>query len=325
MTAATSYYQLNQRSLDLCRELPHLAGMLRIGRFPNLSASDSPFGCWDFGIRTPGGLAAGLLMARTCLAGQAKVQLLNADSSLGPWPLVSVHTDHPLAACMASQYAGWKLALPGFFAMGSGPMRAAAGKEALFKTIGHRETPDGVVGVCETGQIPTQEVIAHIAQACHVPEERVLLLFAPTRSLAGTIQVVARSIETALHQMHERGWDLTSVQSAHGSAPLPPVAANDLIGIGRTNDAILYGARVTLWMVGDDHAMAELVTRITSSASPDYGRPFAEIFQKYNRDFYQVDPQLFAPAEIHIINLSTGHSFTHGQRAPDILAQSFAG
>ena len=33
-------------------------------------------------------------------------------------------------------------------------------------------------------------------------------------------------------------------------------------------------------------------------ASPDYGRPFSEIFAGYNNDFYRIDPMLFSPAVI---------------------------
>ena len=44
-------------------------------------------------------------------------------------PGIAVHVQHPVAACLASQYAGWAITPEGYFAMGSGPMRAAAGRE----------------------------------------------------------------------------------------------------------------------------------------------------------------------------------------------------
>ena len=69
------------------------------------------------------------------------------------------------------------------------------------------------------------------------------------------VQIVARSVETALHKLHELGFDLTRIESGWGVAPLPPVAADDLAGIGRTNDAILYGGEVTLWVRGDDASL----------------------------------------------------------------------
>ena len=66
---------------------------------------------------------------------------------------------------------------------------------------------------------------------------------------------MARSVETALHKLAELKFDLSRLVSAHGTAPLPPVAANDLAAIGRTNDAILYGARVVLAVTGDDASL----------------------------------------------------------------------
>ena len=126
--------------------------------------------------------------------------------------------------------------------MGSGPMRAAAGSEAIFDVIGNRETAERVIGVLETRKPPPAAIFAKIAQACRVQAAAVTLLAAPTASLAGGLQIVARSVETALHKLAELKFDLSRIVSAFGTAPLAPVAANDLAAIGRTNDAILYGA-----------------------------------------------------------------------------------
>ena len=137
------------------------------------------------------------------------------------------------------------------------------------------------------------------------------LLVAPTASLAGGVQIVARSVETALHKLAELGFDLARIVSAHGTAPLPPVAADDLAAIGRTNDAILYGARVVLYVTGDDASLEAIGPQVPSSASRDHGEPFAAIFARYNHDFYAVDPHLFSPAEVVFQNIETGrvHAF----------------
>ena len=141
--------------------------------------------------------------------------------------------------------------------------------------------------------------------------------------MAGNVQIVARSIETALHKLHELDFDVMRIVHALGVAPLPPVASEDLAGIGRTNDAVLYGGEVTLWATGDDDSLAEIAAHVPSSASVDFGRPFAEVFEAHGRDFYQVDPLLFSPAMITLINVQTGRSFFAGQVRPDILERSF--
>jgi methenyltetrahydromethanopterin cyclohydrolase len=202
-------------------------------------------------------------------------------------------------------------------------MRAAYGKEALFDHIGHREKPPVAVGTLETRKLPDDAVIDYLQKALALPAAKITLCVAPAASLAGTLQVVARSLETALHKLHELKFDLANVLSGYGAAPLPPVAMKELIAIGRTNDAILYGGRVVLWVQAEDDQLAEIGPRVPSSASPDFGAPFASIFERYQNDFYKIDPMLFSPAEIVFVNLKSGRSFAFGRPKPDVLWQSF--
>ena len=283
----------------------------------------------DAGIAALGGLAAGRDLARICLAGLGEVALVPAGSvGVGSWPGVQVWTDHPVAACLASQYAGWALngSAPKCFAMGSGPMRAVAGREPLFDQIGHRERADaetGVVGVLETRALPSPEIVGIIAQSCGVEPQAVKLAVAPTASLAGTFQVVARSVETALHKLETLGFDLSRLVAGFGVAPLPPIARDDLAAIGRTNDAILYGATVELHVVGDDDSLAQLGPQVPSCASPAHGATFAEVFRQAGFDFYKIDPALFSPAVVRFRNLTTGRSHSFGRWEPDLLQRSF--
>jgi methenyltetrahydromethanopterin cyclohydrolase len=310
--------KLNERAATICQSIMADAERLRV----NVSSIGGATFI-DAGIAVPGGLAAGMALAEVCLAGLGRIALVPASTTWSG-PAVSVTTDHPVAACMASQYAGWQISQGKYFAMGSGPMRAVGSKEPLFERIGNRESPTEVVGVLETRKAPTPEVIQYIAQACQVTPEKLTLVAAPTASQAGGVQIVARSIETALHKMLEIGFDITRVASGFGVAPLPPVAADDLAAIGRTNDAILYGGEVTLWIHGADDDLASLGPRIPSSASSDHGQPFKQIFERYDRDFYRVDPHLFSPAVVTLVNLDTGRTFRFGRLLPDVIEQSFS-
>ncbi len=279
----------------------------------------------DCGVQAPGGYGAGLMMAHVCLADLADVDVLMGDVNGRPCPRVDVCTDHPVAACMASQYAGWQIKTDGFFAMGSGPMRAAAGREDLFDRIGFREKATTVVGTLETSKLPDEAVVRYIAERAGVGPDGITLLVARTASQAGGVQIVARSVETALHKLDELGFDLSRVVSGAGTAPLPPVAADDLAAIGRTNDAVLYGSRVVLSVTGDDDSLANVVDKLPSSASKDHGEPFSAIFERYDRDFYKIDPALFSPAEITLSNIETGRSHHAGRCEPDVLHWSFFG
>ncbi|MEC8895328.1 MAG: methenyltetrahydromethanopterin cyclohydrolase [Planctomycetota bacterium] len=277
----------------------------------------------DCGITADGGREAGLFLARLTLSDLAEVSIGAAEDPDTPFDRVFVKTAQPVAACMASQYAGWQISIGDFFAMGSGPMRAAYGGEELFEDIGHVEQATHIVGALETRQQPSAEVFEFIASKTNVAPGNITLALAPTASTAGGIQVVARSVETALHKLHELGFDLSRVRSGSGSAPIPPTAANDMAAIGRTNDAVLYGARVELEVTGDDDSIAELGAKTPSSASADHGALFIEIFERYDRDFYRIDPGLFSPAEISFRNLDTGNEFTFGQLEPELLKRSF--
>lgn len=277
----------------------------------------------DCGITAAGGLAAGIALARVCLAGLGEVAIVPGETCGEPWPVVQVTTDHPVAACLLSQYAGWKIAVGKFFAMGSGPMRAAIADEELFARLGYSERAEECVGVLETSRLPVEAVLQYVAEKARVPAGSVTLLAAPTASQAGNVQIVARSVETALHKLFELGFDVNRIESAYGTAPLPPVAKDDLAGIGRTNDAILYGARVTLWVRGDDESLAGIGPRVPSCSSESHGRPFLELFAEANHDFYALDPHLFSPAEVTFQNLDTGRVQRFGRVEPELVRRSF--
>jgi methenyltetrahydromethanopterin cyclohydrolase len=310
---------LNERALRLAEYIASNAAALRI----EVQTTSEGARLVDCGIKTLGGLQAGLALARVCLAGQAEISLAPGDVAGIACPSVVVTTDHPVLACMASQYAGWQIAVGKFFAMGSGPMRAAYGKEELFEHIPGKEEAPVAVGVLETRKLPDDAVIEYLSQALNLAASKITLLAAPAASQAGNLQVVARSLETALHKLHELKFDLNQVVSGFGCAPLPPVAKDELSAIGRTNDAILYGGRVTIWVQAEDDQLAQIGPKVPSCASPDYGAPFASIFARYEHDFYKIDPMLFSPAEIVLCNLKTGHSFAFGRTRGDVLYQSF--
>jgi methenyltetrahydromethanopterin cyclohydrolase len=307
---------MNERALRIADEMVARAADLRIA----VHTTGNGARVVDCGVKTTGGIGAGLALARVCVAGLANLALVPGNLE---FPLVQLTTDHPVRGCMASQYAGWQVSVGKFFAMGSGPMRAAYGREPLFNDISGRETPPCAVGVLETRKLPTDEVVAYLAEKLDLAPDRLTLLVAPASSMAGTVQVVARALETALHKLHELEFDLGQVVSGYGSAPLPPVGDDEMSAIGRTNDAILYGGRAVLWVRGDDDRLLEIGPKVPSSASPDHGAPFAELFARAGNDFYKIDPMLFSPAEIVFQNLQSGRVHVFGRCEPAILRESW--
>ncbi len=312
-------WDLNTRVSQLAESFLSSAQTLRI------AVHEVPGGgrVFDCGVAAEGGLGAGLALAQVCTAGLAEISLISGEIAGRGWPHVLVATDHAVPACLFSQYAGWQVGVEKFFAMGSGPMRALSAREEVFKKLDYRETATTTVGVLEGRKLPTPAVFQFIADKTGVAPKDTTLLVAPTASIAGNFQVVARVVETALHKLFELGFDVMRIRSATGTAPLSPVARDDLSGIGRTNDAILYGGRVTLWVRGDDESIAAIGPKVPAMASGSYGEPFLKIFEQAGSDFYKIDPHLFSPAEIVFQNLETGHVHAFGKVAPDVLRQSF--
>lgn len=308
---------LNQRAAQLAGFAQSCTDTLRI-----TSLERDNVRLLDFGVSCDGGLEAGLLLARMCLSGLAHVELQSQQCESLPVPHVFVRTDQPVPACLMSQYAGWKIATDDYFAMGSGPVRATARKEDIFKHFAETEDGQVAVGVLEASSMPAESAIAMIRRA--LPEGcQLTLAVAPTSSQAGTIQVVARSVETALHKLHELKFPLGVILSGTGLAPLPPLAKNDLQGIGRTNDSILYGATVNLWVRCEDELIAEFGPKVPSNSSPAHGQTFLSLFKAANHDFYAMDAALFSPAVVIFHNAKTGRTFSFGQQMPRVLQESF--
>ncbi len=276
---------------------------------------------FDFAHDRTGTAEAGVLLARICLADLAQVQV---RPSSGPFAFtVEVQTDHPLVSCMASQYAGWPLSVGKFFAMCSGPARSSRGKEKVLDEYGLVAKSEPVVAVLETSSVPCDRVAEEIANECGIAADKVRICVARTASLPGTIQVTARTVETAIHKLHELGFDLKTIKKGTGTASLPPIADKDLTALGWTNDSVLYGAHVQLEVDCDDDAVESIGPKIPSSSSADFGKPFIEIFKRYEMDFYRIDPLLFSPARVTIRNVKTGNEFEYGQVRDDILKESW--
>ena len=277
----------------------------------------------DAGVQVDGGIGAGLALSRICMGGLGQVTCTPVQIGDEAYPGLTVWTDHPAVSCMASQYAGWAISVGKFFAMGSGPLRAHARVEReLFEKVGYEEQAEDGVLVLEGRSLPTDEVAAWVADKARLETSRLTFVVAPTASLAGGVQISARIIETGLHKMETLGFDVRLVVSATGTAPLPPVAKNDLRAIGRTNDCILYGGQARYTVRAGDSELEELAKQVPASASRDYGTPFYEIFQRYGGDFYKIDPLLFSPAEVWLTSTETGRTFHAGRLNPDILEAS---
>jgi methenyltetrahydromethanopterin cyclohydrolase len=282
----------------------------------------------DAGNRVQGSIAAGVALAEICMGGLGIVQLTSSIATpRWPWTLL-VRSSNPVIACLASQYAGWRLShgkgKDAFFALGSGPARALARVEQLFETLEYRDAAGSAALVLESPHPPPPEIVDEVSEACKITPERLTILYAPTQSLAGTTQIVARVLEVALHKAHELKFPLDRIVEGMAAAPLAPPHPDLVKAMGRTNDAIIYAGRVHLMVTGPTTDALALAQQLPSASSRDYGQPFAVIFKRFNGDFYAIDPMLFSPGQVTVTALETGESFHTGHINLKLLDDSFA-
>jgi methenyltetrahydromethanopterin cyclohydrolase len=287
-------------------------------------ALDSGARLVDCGAEARGGLQAGLGFAAACMGALGRIDLLAVPVGERTWPGVGVGVDQPAAACLAAQYAGWKLEHGDFFALASGPGRALARAEDLFDELAWSEQAGRAVLCLETRTAPPAEIVAKVAERCGLAPSAITFLIAPTASICGSVQISARVVETALHKLHELGVDPARVRNGWGCCPIAPVAADDPAAIGRTNDAVLYGGTVHLWIEAGDEEVADLAQRLPSASSEAFGTPFGELLKAAGWNFYDIDPMLFSPAAVTLTSTDSGRARQGGGLAPEVLERSFA-
>src|SRR6516165_11861804 len=315
---------VNQRSAALVARMIGDAEELRIG----VSRGELGEILIDAGSKSPGGIAAGIRIAEICMGGLGQVELLPSSATpRWPWTLV-VRSSNPIIACLASQYAGWRLASgegkDAFFALASGPARALARKEKLFEELTYKDHADSATLVLEIGGPPPPVLVERVARECRLSPDRLSFIYTPTQSFAGTVQIVARVLEVALHKAHELKFPIDRIVEGIGAAPLSPPHPDLITAMGRTNDAIIYAGRAHLFVTGAADDARALANDLPSTTSRDYGEPFAQIFKRFKGDFYAVDPMLFSPAEVTVTAIESGESFHNGRIDLKLLDASFA-
>src|SRR5579871_569022 len=317
-------HSVNMRAAKLVDSLVGDAVALRIG----VTLGSLGERLIDAGSRFPGGITAGLRIAEICMGGLGHVALTPAATAPNwPWT-IATRSSQPVIACLASQYAGWRLSHKegdnSFFALGSGPARALARREPLFEKLAYVDRADSATLVLESAVPPPASVVEKVAHDCGIAPAHLTIIFAPTQSLAGATQVVARALEVALHKALELDFPLDHIVDGMAAAPLCPPHPDFVTAMGRTNDAIIYGGQVHLFVSGAAADAQALAERLPSKASRDYGRSFAELFASASGDFYAIDPMLFSPAKVIVTAIESGESFRGGELDLGLLDASFS-
>ena len=258
----------------------------------------------DAGVKAPGGFQAGKKLTELCLGGAGKVQLGFKTYGDITFPSITVSSDFPAIAMLGSQFAGWRIKDGDSIAIGSGPVRALALKpKDVYEEIGYKDQSDKAVLTLESNVLPSDALIEKVTCASSVSAANLIVVVAPTASIAGLTQVAGRVVEVGIHKLRTLGLSPKVIRYAMGYAPIPPLGTDFEVAMARTNDAILYGGTVYCTVDYDDEAaLQKIVEQAPSMASKDYGKPFLQIFREADKDFYKIDHGLFAPAVLMINN-----------------------
>jgi len=294
--------------------------------FYGVAITKSPAGATiiDAGVKAPGGFEAGKILTELCLGGAGKAELGFKTYGDIDFPSVTITSDHPAIAMLGSQFAGWRIKEDQSIAIGSGPARALALKpKAIYEEIAYKDHCDKAIITLESNVLPSDALIEKVCTASSISASNLILVVAPTASVAGLTQVAGRVVEVGIHKLRTLGLSPKVIRYAMGYCPIPPVGPDFEVAMARTNDAILYGGTVYLTVDYDDEdALQKLVNDAPSLNSKDYGKPFLQIFLDADKDFYKIDHGLFAPALLMINNAKTGRTFKAGQINPKVLAQA---
>ena len=278
----------------------------------------------DAGINVPGGFQAGKILTELCMGGAGKAQINFKTYGDLTFPSITICTDYPAIAALGSQFAGWRIKEGNSIAIGSGPARALALKpKDIYEEIGYQDSSDKAVLTLENNNMPSDALIEKVTGACNVKAENLIVVVAPTASIAGLTQVAGRIVEVGIHKLRTLGLSPKVIRYACGYAPIPPLCSEFEVAMARTNDAILYGGTVYYTVeYDDDERLKKVLQQAPSSASKDYGKPFLQIFREADRDFYKIDHNLFAPAALMVNNAKTGRVLKAGEINPKVLAES---
>lgn len=281
----------------------------------------------DMGIVCGGGYRAGILFVEATIGDMGHVAFGRFTLGKIDLPSIDVYIDHPMESTLSTQFSGWKMKgrnLDGWInPIGSGPARAIARNDIFSRSWDYQDVHHETVFAAQTVELPGEDVVQEICEACKVRPENVYILAARTGSLVGSIQVCSRTVEATGWRIIRKGFDPKKIITGMGTCPIAPPTRDELRAMDRVNTALLYGASVRYLVDSTDAEIEAVIDQLPFSASRRYGEPFLDIFEEGKRDFYIVDKDIHTIAGYEFTNIATGNTFRSGVLREDMLEQSF--
>jgi len=139
--SSSQTFSVNEHAAGLVDRVKAAAAELKV----SVARGDLGETLIDAGSRTRGSIAAGVQLAEICMGGLGTVTLVSSTvTPCWPWTL-AVRSSNPVVACLACQYAGWRLSdgkgKDAFFALGSGRRGRLHGSKRCSKSFLTKTTP----------------------------------------------------------------------------------------------------------------------------------------------------------------------------------------
>jgi methenyltetrahydromethanopterin cyclohydrolase len=316
-------YSLNQAAVRIIQDVITRADEYQIHSWKAKCGSTLV----DMGLNCPGSWKAGQAFVEIGFGGLGKATYGKFEIGTFTVPSIDVWVDHPVLAVVASQAGCWELGTGELAMIGSGPARAVALADR-WAGHGYRDTKaTEVVVQLQTNRVPSDDLCMAVANACQVSPEEVYVVFAPTASLVGAVQVASRTVEQVMIKLFLRGFDIHSVKHGFGIAPVAPLVKDEVEAMGRANDALFYGATTVLYADAPDEVIADIVEGFCFDVNSGefWGTPFVSIFRHFHCNWFEVPDLVDSPAKLIINSLQTGHSFVGGQINLQVLSRSYFG
>lgn len=278
----------------------------------------------DTGVEVASGYLTGLKLIEIAMGGLGTATLTFMDYDGLMLPTVVVTTDYPAISLLGSQLAGWTVKAEGFHGFGSGPARALALKpKRVFEKIKYKDQYDSAVLLLETEMKPTNEAALEVSKMCNVKPENLYLVLTTSNTLAGSVQVSGRVVETGLYRLDFLGFDPLKVVYAVGFAPVMPPHPDPNVSVSREEDALIYGGS-SQYIVDfeNEEKLKEFSVKAPATTWPEYGKTSYEALKAVNFDWSKLDPSFFAIGAVTIVNRRTGKVLASGKIYPEMIKKS---
>ena len=248
--AVSSGVSVNERAATLVDRLVADAAELKIG----VARGSLGELLIDAGANHPGSIAAGLRIAEICMGGLGTCRACAVGATPNwPWTLVEplVQSGDGLPGQPICRLEACRMRTVRTNSSRSARVRPRAGRrEPLFAELGYRDHAARASLVLESDEAAAarrrREGGARLRRRARRPHFHLCADAEPGRQRAGR-RARARS---GAAQGARAGFPLEHIVEGIGAAPLPPPHPDLVNAMGRTNDAIIYGGQVQLFVTG---------------------------------------------------------------------------